>query len=212
MSQRANLPAQTTANTVSLTEQALKKAQKGDYQAFEVIHYALEPPITRFVRRLLGDHQDYEDIVQDTFLALYMHIDRVQSLEHLRPYVFRIARNNCYDYLRKVSRYDEVGIEESPESESPHTPRLRFQLQDNSAPPDELTHWLLISLEVREAIDQLPEGQRDVLMLFAEEGLSYNEIAEVMDISLGTVKSRLYHAKRALRGMVRPEVLLALNG
>ncbi|MBK8136853.1 MAG: hypothetical protein IPK52_13635, partial [Chloroflexi bacterium] len=77
--------------------------------------------------------------------------------------------------------------------------------------PEEVTHWLLLGLEVRQSIDRLPELQRQTLILFCEEAMSHAEIAEVMDVSIGTVKSRLFHAKKGLRGLVRPELLLAIQ-
>src|SRR5690606_22998469 len=84
-------------------------------------------------------------------------------------------------------------------------------IPDGSEEPEEVAHWLMIQLEVREAIDRLPDNQRLALIMFAEEGLSYAEIATAMNTSVGTIKSRLFHAKQNLRRMVRPEVLQALN-
>jgi RNA polymerase sigma-70 factor (ECF subfamily) len=77
--------------------------------------------------------------------------------------------------------------------------------------PEELAHWLLIHLEVQEAMERLPELQRQALILYAEEGLAYAEIAEIMETSVGTVKSRLHYAKKLLRGLLRPETLRSLD-
>ena len=66
----------------------------------------------RFVRRLIGDGQEAEDVVQDTLLALYLNLNRIEPVEKLRPYVFRIARNRCYDILRRGGRYEEVSIDD----------------------------------------------------------------------------------------------------
>jgi len=84
-------------------------------------------------------------------------------------------------------------------------------IPDGSQEPEEVAHWLMIQLEVRETIDRLPENQRQALILYAEEGLSYAEIAEAMNTNIGTIKSRLFHAKQNLRRLVRPEVLEALD-
>ncbi len=187
----------------------LKLAQQGDEDAFEQLHAALAPGIGRFVRRLIGDGQEAEDVVQDTLLALYLNLNRIEPVEKLRPYVFRIARNRCYDMLRRSGRYEEVSIDD--EGDDPLRVRVSFEIADERAtPPDEIAHWLLLQLEVREAIDSLPELQRQTLMLFAEESLTYAEIAEVMDVSIGTIKSRLFHAKRGLRARLKPETLAAI--
>lgn len=195
---------------LALQDELLQQARAGDYDAFEQLYRWLEPGLARFVRRLIGDGAESEDVLQDTFLALYMNLDRIQPTANLRPYAYRIARNNCFDRLRSWGRYDEVSIDD--DNDDAYSPRLPLQLKDEDAqPPDEVTHWLLLGLEVRQAIDRLPEAQRQTLILYCEEELTYAEIAEVMDVSIGTVKSRLFHAKKTLRGLVRPEILLAVQ-
>lgn len=187
----------------------LKLAQEGDYDAFEQLHAALAPGLGRFVRRILGDGQEAEDVVQDTLLALYLNLSRIEPVEKLRPYVFRIARNRCYDILRREGRYEEVSMD----ADDPVSVRVSFEVADErSTPPEEVAHWLLLQFEVREAMDDLPELQRQTLILYAEEELSYNEIAEVMGVSIGTIKSRLFHAKKNLRARLRPETLAAIVG
>lgn len=94
--------------------------------------------------------------------------------------------------------------------DEPAEMRVSFHA-DKSQPPDEIAHWLLLYLEVQEAIDRLPEHHRQTLILYCEEELSYAEIADVMEINIGTVKSRLYHAKKTLRGLVSPQTLLAIQ-
>jgi RNA polymerase sigma-70 factor, ECF subfamily len=185
----------------------LRRAQQGDYDAFDQLHAALEPAVGRFVRRLIGPGQEAEDVVQDTFLALFVNLERVDPVEKLRPYVFRIARNRCYDRLRRNGRYEQLSLDDEPVSV-----RVSFDVAERSGtPPDEAAHWLLLHLEVQEAMELLPELQRQALILYSEEGLSYAEIAETMDVSLGTIKSRIFHAKRNLRALLRPETLQAIT-
>lgn len=184
----------------------LQRAQAGDTDAFNLLHDSLEPAVARFVRRLVGPGQEAEDIVQDTFIALYMNMERVQPLAKLRPYVFRIARNRCYDHLRRSGRREQLSLDDEPVSV-----RVSFdQAERYGTPPDEAAHWLLLHLEVQEAMANLPDNQREALILYSEEGLSYSEIAEVMDVSVGTIKSRIFHAKKNLRGLLKPETLHAI--
>ena len=190
-----------------MEQELLRQAQAGDYTAFDALHASLEPDVARFVRRLIGHTQESEDIVQDTFIALYTNLERVQPVEKLRPYVFKIARNRCYDSLRRQGRYDQVSLDDEPTRV-----RVSFDLANrNGTPPDEVAHWLLLHLEVQEAMENLPEVQRQTLILYSEENMTMAEIAETMDVSVGTVKSRLFHAKKNLRGLLRPETLLAIN-
>ena len=185
----------------------LKQAQTGDYMAFESLHTLLEPAIARFVRRLIGPGQEAEDIVQETFIAFYMNLSRLDPKEKVRPYVFRIARNRCYDLMRRNGRYEQLSLDDEPTSV-----RISFDLDSqNGKPPDEVAHWLLLHLEVQEAMEHLPEVQRQTLILYCEEQMTYAEIAQIMDVSVGTVKSRLHHAKRNLKGHLSPETLTAIT-
>jgi len=187
----------------------LRLAQQGDDEAFEQLHASLAPGIGRFVRRMIGDGQEAEDIVQDTLLALYLNLNRIEPVEKLRPYVFRIARNRCYDLLRRGGRYEEVSMDADQDDDV--RVRVSFEIADERAtPPEEVAHWLLLQIEVRDAMDSLPELQRQTLMLFAEENMTYNEIAEVMAVSIGTIKSRLFHAKKNLRARLKPETLAVI--
>jgi RNA polymerase sigma factor (sigma-70 family) len=111
--------------------------------------------------------------------------------------------------LRRGGRYDEVSIDE--DEDDPMRVRVSFELADERAtPPEEVAYWLLLQMEVREAMDSLPELQRQTLILFSEESLTYAEIAEVMGVSIGTIKSRLFHAKKNLRARLKPETLAAI--
>jgi RNA polymerase sigma-70 factor (ECF subfamily) len=193
----------------SLEQALLKKAQQGDRDAYEQLHLRLEPPIRRFIRRLIGNTEDCDDLVQETFISLYLNLHRIDPLSQLRAYTYQIARNACYSRLRRLKRRDEVSIEE--DEESPSGPRLSFDLRDTGEAPEDVAHWLLLKLEVDEAIDRLPAAQREVLLLYTEAELTYAEIAQALDISIGTVKSRIFHAKRTLRGLVKPHVLLAIQ-
>lgn len=178
-----------------------------DAQAFATLYDRLEPQIRRYARRLVG--RDCDDIVQESFVALYQYRANVDPVERLRPYLFRITRNLCYDRLRGLQRADVVSLDED---DSVTGRPLVFDLKDERATaPDDAAHWLLVKLMVDEAIDQLPDAQREALLLYSEEGMSYAEIAVVTEASIGTVKSRIYHAKQTLRRLVHPEVLLAIQ-
>ena len=184
----------------------LMAAQAGDIDAFETLQEIMEPPIRRFVRRLLNSDYAVDDVVQDVFISLYYNMSRINPPENFRPYLYRMARNRCYDDMRKSQRTPTVSLDDEPVFL-----RVSFTESSHEPPPDEVTHWLLLNLEVQEAMDQLPEHQRQALILYAEEGLSYREIAEVMEVSLGTIKSRIYQAKQMLRRLLHPDTLAELD-
>lgn len=181
------------------------QAQAGDIEAFEDLRERLYTPVRRFVRRLIGMHDAEDDIIQDVFIALYYNLHRINSEDSMRPYLFRMVRNRCYDELRRRGRYDVLSLDDEP------VQMWVSLVKQSASKPEELTHWMLLYLEVQEAMEQLPELQRQALILYSEENLSYAEIAEVMDVNIGTVKSRLYHAKQNLRRLLHPDTLRAVE-
>jgi RNA polymerase sigma-70 factor (ECF subfamily) len=189
-------------------EQALlRDAQDGDRDAYSELQRLLEPDIRRYVRRKLYDPFTVDDVLQETFLAFYRNLARIHPVENLRPYLFRIARNKCYDVLRRVQRRSEdVSLDDEPVRLS-----VSYTQAHRQPKPDDLTHWVLLQLEVEEAMQQLPDSQRETLSLYSEEQLTYAEIADIMACSIGTVKSRLYYAKKNLRGLLHPETLDVLD-
>lgn len=184
----------------------LRAAQEGDMDAYEELQILLEPDIRRFVQRKIYDPYVVDDILQDVFLAFYQNLSRIEPVENLRPYIFRIARNKCYDDLRKLERNGDVSLDDEPVQM-----RVSFTEAQHQPKPDDLSHWMLLHMEVQAAIEQLPDNQREALLLYSEEQMSYAEIADVMDCSIGTVKSRLFYAKKALRGLMKMETLAVLD-
>jgi len=196
-----------SALTDQLEYRLLQQAQDGDADAFEQLQTRLESSIRRFIRRLIGLSDAEDDIVQNVFISLYYNIQRIDPVENLRPYLFRMVRNRCYDELRSQRRYETLSLDDESDGA-----RLSFTTaSDINSQPEEVAHWLLLHLEVKEAIDRLPELQRQTLILFSEEELSYAEIALVMETNIGTVKSRLHHAKKSLRRLLRPQTLQILE-
>ncbi len=198
----------TPAQLIHLQEDALlEMAQAGNDEAFGALLLKLDGPVRRFIRRLVGTSDAEDDIVQDVFIKLHRKLNRIRPGQGIRPYLFRMVRNRTYDELRKLGRYEVLSLDDEPVE----TYASFNSVPDGSEQPEETAHWLLIQLEVQEAMQRLPELQRQALILFSEESLSYNEIAEAMDTSIGTVKSRLFHAKKGLRRLLRPETLEALD-
>lgn len=185
----------------------LEQARSGDRAAFDRLQTALDAPVRRFTRRLIGQNDAEEDIARGVFLALYMNLERLENPEHLRPFVFRVVRNLCYDEQRRKGRFQVVSLDSSGED----TDAPLHVLRDGAPPPDEVAHWALLYDEVQKAMEHLPEPQRQALILFCEEDLTYAQIAEVMAIDLGTVKSRIHHARKNLVRRLKPGIREALG-
>jgi RNA polymerase sigma-70 factor (ECF subfamily) len=186
----------------------LAQAQAGDHAAFEALHGAFMLPLLRFTRRLVPSNEEAEDIVQETFMTLYLHLGQIDPPEKLRPFLYRVARNRCYDRLRRSGRYEQI---EWDEDDAQPRVRVSFAGQSAQSNDDDAAHWLMLHLEVKAAMESLPELQRQTLLLYAEDELSYQEIADIMEVSIGTVKSRIFHAKRGLRRLLPRETLAAIE-
>ncbi len=185
------------------------KAREDDRAAFASLQEVLEPAVRGFVRRLVGQSDAEDDIVQETFLALFMNLKRIDPVENLRPFLFRIVRNLCYDELRRKGRFRHTFVSLEVKSDERQSPYL--QVQDPRTPPDEAVQTLLLFQEVQQAIEQLPELQRQTMILYAEEDFTYEQIAATMSTSVGTVKSRLHYARQNLLRLMQPAVLEALG-
>lgn len=197
-----------TVTTAAEAEAALwaKAHCDGDKAAFDRLQALLEPVARRFARRLIGRASEAEeDILREACLALYLSLPRLDRPERVRPFVFRVVRNLCYDELRRQGRFQAVALDrEGGEADC-------LTLRDTRLAPDETLHWATLISEVQRAIERLPELQRQALILYGEEDLSYAQIAEVMGVDIGTVKSRIYHARQNLSARLTPETREALG-
>ncbi|MFN8528477.1 MAG: RNA polymerase sigma factor [Anaerolineae bacterium] len=188
---------------------------------FAAIQTGLDAPIRRFIRRTLGTYGDetsVEDLAQETFIALYRKLTADEKripIGDAKPYAFGIARNLCYEELRRVERYG-LSLEADHDQAGGDGDMSAYGIgyvvaADPSIQPEEAAYWLLLNVEVQAAIDRLPEAQRQVLLLYCEQEMSYDEIARVMGTNIGTVKSRLHYAKRSLRGLLSAAALEAIE-
>jgi RNA polymerase sigma factor (sigma-70 family) len=186
--------------------------------SFDALQTALEPAIRRFIRRMLGQYNDalaVDDLTQETFVALYRRLrggDGALDRESVQPYAYGIARHLVYAELRRIRRYG-LGLADDHDQIGGDTETLGGYavVADPSEAPEDAAHWLMLTMQVRAAIDRLPEAQRLVLILYSEEGMGYEEIARITGVNVGTVASRLHYAKRTLRGLLSAETLAAVT-
>jgi RNA polymerase sigma-70 factor, ECF subfamily len=160
------------------------RAQAGDEAAVAELVERFSPRLRYFLRKLLSSADGAEDALQDVWLDVVRGLARLEDPQALVAWLYRIARDRAYARLRKSRRLelplDEAGLEE-PTVESEE----EFSAED--------------AARIHAALDELPAQQREVLVLRFLEDMSYEEIARVVDCSVGTVRSRIHYAKRALR-------------
>ncbi len=169
----------------------VERSRDGDLEAFNQIVRRYQLRVYNLAARILGDRTAAEDVAQDTFVSAYKALARFRG-GGLRAWLLRIASNQCYDRLRSAKRRPEQSLDEAMESPGFHVPS-----QDPS--PEQQAISRELHDHVQRAILGLPFDQRNTIMLVDVQGLSYEEAAEAMDVSMGTVKSRLSRARAAVR-------------
>ena len=173
----------------------VSQALHGDPLAFERLAERYYPRIYRVCLGILGNPQDAEDCVQETFLKLYRSMASFNEKASFYTWLYRIALNSCYDYLRKNRPGVVLSIEAAMEDDSGSPV---FQLADSGPLPDEILETRLSTDEIRACILQLPEKGARIVWLRDIEGLSYTQIASIEQTNEGTVKSRLFRARAHL--------------
>jgi len=162
----------------------IEKCRQGDVSAFKIVYDEYHQPMLRMALRLLGHQQDAEDAVQKTFIKLYRGMGNFCFQSKFSTYLFQILTRVCFDGIRlqKKHRMDDLSaVTSSTEQNAP----LKIQLE--------------------QAISELPERMRLCFQLFAVEEFKLEEIAEMMDMSLGGAKSTLYQARVRLRRFLSEE-------
>ena len=167
------------------------RCQAGEVEAFRELVAEMERPLLYFCTKLLGSEDTALDVLQQAWLRVFRTISRLEQPEHLRAWLYQIVRGLAVDQLRKqasVQRLEQEYAEQNPEAaEEPG-----FDSDDAAA--------------IHRALDHLEPRLREVVVLHFLEDLPVGEVAAIVDCPTGTVKSRLYYGKRALRDLLRGEV------
>ena len=174
----------------------VERLRQGDDPAYEELIQRYQQPVFNLVFRLMSDTSDTNDVVQEVFLKIFRNIGSFRHQSSLKTWIYRIAVNEAHNHRRWFSRHkrQEVGLERDQDergyqdtlSDPGHSP---FDLASNGE-----THQL-----IEAALDGLNPAFRTAVVLRDMEDLSYEEIADVLQIHLGTVKSRIMRGREALR-------------
>jgi RNA polymerase sigma-70 factor (ECF subfamily) len=168
----------------------IRRLTAGDEEALGTLMDRYGGALLHFAHRLVGDLHLAEEIYQDTMLKAWQQAGSFRMEGHLKAWLFRVARNNAIDYMRRK----RVSTEE-------YTATL--ETADEKSQPEMLLERAWVSAEMMRALDDLPDVYREVIALRFYHQLCYQEIAEIMNIPLGTVKSRLSYALGRLTKILR---------
>ena len=180
----------------------VQRAQANDRAAFNEIVLRYKSKVYNYVRRMVASVGDAEDLTQETFVRAYLSIHSFQSRASLNTWLFRIATNLCIDYSRKNKR--SQGMTTSLSQENSDEEETERDIPDTAFDPQRLLLNKELGTQLDQALRELPEKLRTVVLLYDIEGLAYEEIAAIVACPLGTVKSRLFNARNALRNKLAP--------
>ena len=175
-------------------EQLLQEHRRGQTERFELLVRRYSQELFRFAYRLLGSPAAAEDIVQETFLQVHLSMARFDVSRRFRPWVFTIAANKARDYLRSQKRRPEVPLDAVADGSSDGGRSFSDLLSGRSVAPAVALEREERSSRVRQLVEQLPPHLKEVLVLGYYHGFAYKEMANVLDVPIGTVKSRLHSA------------------
>jgi RNA polymerase sigma-70 factor (ECF subfamily) len=175
--------------------------QSGSETAFDwlVTHY--HGPVYSLILGMLGDVADAADGTQEVFLKAFRGIRGFRQGSSLKTWLYRIAIREALNHRRWFKRHLQKNVSIDAESDESHT---QIDVQDLGASPFEQLATREVQLAVQGALHQIPEVFRSAVILRDLEGLSYEEVAEVLECSIGTVKSRILRGRRALREILEP--------
>jgi RNA polymerase sigma-70 factor (ECF subfamily) len=178
-------------------EMLVERARQGDRAAFGQLVDEYKDKIYNYVARMLNDPYEAEDVTQEAFLRAYKSLPRFRGASSFHTWLYRIASNLAIDVVRKRKRQDPTfSLDEPLESDDGEYER---ELPDETGGPEDRTSTRETRVAVRRAIMDLPEKLRDVMILYELQGETYEDIAGILDVPLGTVKSRLFNARNRLK-------------
>ena len=183
----------------ALIKKRIKQVIKGDQDAFAEIVEIYSNSIYQLGYRMLGNRHEAEDIAQEAFIRAYVNIKSFNQDLKFSTWLFRIATNLCIDRIRKKKPDYYLDAEVSGTDGL----TMYSQLASNSPIPEQELESLELQESVQKEILKLPEKYRSVIVLKYIEELSLNEISEILDLPLGTVKTRIHRGREALRQQLR---------
>ena len=173
-----------------------ERIKKGDMVAFDELVNLYAKKIINMSYSLLYDAEEAQDAAQEVFIKIYKNINSFRGESSVSTWIYRITRNVCCDILRKRKNTNVISLDFEDKEGHKNEP------QDLSPTPSEVAEKNERDEFLRKSIASLDEVYKTVITLYDIEGLSYEEIAEVMKCPVGTVKSRIYRARDALRKLL----------
>ncbi len=185
-------------------EKLIAEARTGNQGAFNSLVGRYEKELYGYLRRYVGDATLAEDVFQNTFLKVYEKLDQYEQGRPFRPWLYTIATHQAVDTLRRQNRRKAVSLDRHGSSglESDQSSLADLLVARDESPQDAMSREEQ-KQALRQAVEELPELYRQVMLLAYYQEMKYKDIAEVLGVPLGTVKSRLHAAVNRLMGKLK---------
>ncbi len=183
----------------ALIEKRIKQVKKGDQNAFSEIVELFKDKVFQLCYRMVGNRHDAEDIAQEAFIRAYINIHTYDMNRKFSTWLYRIATNLSIDRLRK--RKPDYFLDAEIEGTEGLT--MYSQIPSDDLKPEEMVESLEFQEWIQKEINELPVSYRSVIVLKYIEELSLKEIGEILDLPIGTVKTRIHRGREALRKRLR---------
>ena len=182
-------------------QRCIARTLKGDAEAFAPLVRAYEPGIYGLCFRMARNTEDAQDLTQEIFLRAYRALGGFRGESRFSVWLYRLGHNVCLDFLRRRKRQWEVSLTQTDEDGQ----EQELEIPDGRYEPDALLARAELRRAVRQGLMALPEDQRRILLLREIGGLRYDEIAAVLELEEGTVKSRIFRARKKLCEVLRKQ-------
>jgi RNA polymerase sigma-70 factor, ECF subfamily len=184
-----------------IDQQLVERAQRGDKQAFELLVGKYQRKLARLLSRFIRDATEVEDVTQEAFIKAYRALPTFRGDSAFYTWLYRIGINTAKNYLAAMGRRAPTTTEiDSEEAEGYEDGE---QLRDLNTPENQLMSRQ-VAETVNQTLESLPEELRSAITLREIEGLSYDDIADIMNCPIGTVRSRIFRAREAIAAKLRP--------
>ena len=178
-------------------EQLIKAFQNGELKAYKILLSRFKNPLMNYIYNFVNDVQLAEDVLQETFLRLYKNKHYYKEIAKFSTWIYTIAGNLARTELRKNKRHRLFSINNFMGEDKD------FELESGGQSPEEKTYSDMLQDEVKRAIQKLPDSFKDAVLLRDVQGLDYEEISEILETPLGTVKSRINRGRARLAKMLK---------
>jgi RNA polymerase sigma-70 factor (ECF subfamily) len=180
-------------------EELIAAFQQGEREAFTQLVGRYKHQLVNFVYRFVGDYDQADDVVQETFIRLYQKADAYKPVAKFSTWLYTIAANLARTALRSRSRHGMFSLHKKRTEEG----EREIEIRDDRYPADALAEGALRQEIIQRALNQLPEQYREAVVLYDIQELSYEEICSITGMNMGTLKSRLNRGRTRLQELLK---------